>query len=70
MTLEQALIAAVVALSGAVVALWKFYTGREEKIHERHRKEVGKLGDELGDARREFTTVLIKIAGIEEDDDE
>ena len=63
-TLENALIVAVTALSGTIVALWRFYNAREDKIHDIHAAEREKLRGELLETRREFTSLLIDLSGI------
>jgi len=72
MTLEAALLTAVVAEAGAITALFTYIRmqqlraeTREDSIHEQYRAERAVLGNQLDTDRREFTRVLYQLANIQ-----
>lgn len=74
MTFEQGLIAAVVALTTAIVTLFgvvrlqtKNAQTREDKIRDQCRSDCKRLEDSLAESRREFTRILYRLADIEND---
>jgi hypothetical protein len=76
MTLENALLAAVAALSTAVVTLFGIIRvqinaaqKREDCIREQCSRERTRLEADLAATRREFTEILYRMAGVSPVDD-
>lgn len=68
MTLEQALIAAVIALAGAVGILWTWMVGQVNEMNERAEKceeSRAELSEKIGSMAMQLTFLAAKVASKE-----